>query len=85
MHETPIARGYTDFIKTTRAKTRAYLQESKALMRVCRPGDWVLRVRQRGHKFEPYFGGSLAVSAFHANNTYSLISPGGYRMFNPLQ
>lgn len=82
LHAAPIARTYVNSLKATRAKTQAYLQESKALLRVYSPGDWVLRVRQRKHKFEPYYDGPWAIAACHANNTYSLISPGGYRLLN---
>ncbi|POS82548.1 hypothetical protein EPUL_005935, partial [Erysiphe pulchra] len=82
LHAAPIARTYVNSLKATRAKTQAYLQESKALLRVYSPGDWVLRVRQRKHKFEPYYDGPWAIAACHANNTYSLISPGGYKLLN---
>lgn len=41
-----------------------------------------MRTRQRRHKFEPYYDGPWAIAACHANNTYSLISPGGYRLVN---
>ena len=81
-HPAPIARSYVNSVKAARSKTREYLQESKALMRVFAPGDWVLRARQRKHKFEPYYDGPWAISACHPNNTYSLISPGGYNLLN---
>lgn len=81
-HQAPIARSYVNSMKATRAMTRAYLQENKALMRTYVPGDWVLRVRQRKHKFEPYYDGPWAISSCHAGNTYSLISPGGFKLIN---
>ncbi|KAI0990935.1 hypothetical protein K3495_g17252, partial [Podosphaera aphanis] len=81
-HAAPIARSYVSSMKAVRDKTRAYLQENKALMRTYVPGDWVLRVRQRRHKFEPHYDGPWAISACHANNTYSLTSPGGYKLGN---
>ena len=69
-------------VKAARSKVREYLQEDKALIRTYAPGDWVLRVRQRKHKFEPYYDGPWSIAACHAGNTYSLISPGGYKMTN---
>ncbi|KAI0994299.1 hypothetical protein K3495_g13883 [Podosphaera aphanis] len=81
-HAAPIARSFVGSIKASRDHTRAYLQESKALMRSYAPGDWVLRVRQRRHKLEPYYDGPWAVSACHNGNTYSLVSPGGYKLIN---
>ncbi|KAI0991450.1 hypothetical protein K3495_g16737, partial [Podosphaera aphanis] len=78
----PIARSYVSSIKASRAKVREYLQEKKALMRVYAPGDWVLRVRQRKNKFEPFYNGPWAISQSHSGNTYSLISPGGYKLLN---
>lgn len=81
-HAAPIARAYVNSLKAARSKVREYLQETKALMRTFAPGDWVLRVRQRQHKFEPYYDGPWAIAGYHANNTYSLISPGGYKMTN---
>ncbi|KHJ35256.1 putative tkp3 protein [Erysiphe necator] len=82
IHVTPIAQNYVNSMRAARAKTREYLQEKKALLRTFAPGDWVLRVRQRRHKFEPYYDGPWAISACHSGNTYSLISPGGYKMIN---
>lgn len=82
IHAAPIARNYVNSMRAARAKTREYLQEKKALIRTFAPGDWVLRVRQRRHKFEPYYDGPWAISACHSGNTYSLISPGGYKMIN---
>ncbi|KAI1004419.1 hypothetical protein K3495_g3793 [Podosphaera aphanis] len=81
-HAAPIARSYVSSMKATRDKTRAYLQELKALTRTYAPGDWVLRVRQKRHKFEPYYDGPWAIAACHVNNTYSLVSPGGFKLVN---
>ncbi|KAI0994514.1 hypothetical protein K3495_g13668, partial [Podosphaera aphanis] len=81
-HAAPIARSYVASMKATRDKTRAYLQEKKAVMRIYAPGDWVLRVRQKKHKFEPYYDGPWAIAACHVNNTYSLVSPGGFKLGN---
>lgn len=81
-HPAPIARNYTSSMKAIRDKTRSYLQEKKALMRIYAPGDWVLRVRQRRHKFEPFYDGPWAIAACHKNNTYSLTLPGGYKLAN---
>ncbi|KAI1001154.1 hypothetical protein K3495_g7045 [Podosphaera aphanis] len=81
-HAAPIARSYVASAKAIRAKVRSYLQEKKSLTRVYAPGDWVLRVRQRTNKFEPYYDGPWAIAACHPGNTYSLISPGGFPMAN---
>ncbi|KAI0996090.1 hypothetical protein K3495_g12091 [Podosphaera aphanis] len=81
-HAAPIARSYVASAKAIRAKVRSYLQEKKGLTRVYAPGDWVLRVRQRTNKFEPYYDGPWAIAACHLGNTYSLISPGGFPMAN---
>ena len=48
-------------MKAARAKTREYLQESKALMRTFSIGDWVLRARQKRHKFEQFYDGPWAI------------------------
>ncbi|KAI1004357.1 hypothetical protein K3495_g3855 [Podosphaera aphanis] len=82
LHAAPIARSYVASLKAVRAKVRSYLQEKKGLTRVYAPGDWVLRVRQRTNKFEPYYDGPWAIAACHTGNTYSLISPGGFLMAN---
>lgn len=76
-HEAPIARLRANGLAASRDRTRAYLQEKKALLRTYAPGDWVLRVRQRGHKHEPYYDGPWAVMSCHSGNTYKLRSPGG--------
>ena len=81
-HAAPIARSYMASMKAIRDKTRAYLQEKKAISRIYAPGNWVLRVRQKKHKFEPYYDGSWAIAACHVNNTYSLISPGAFKLSN---
>ncbi|KAI0995043.1 hypothetical protein K3495_g13137 [Podosphaera aphanis] len=81
-HAAPIARSYVASAKAIRARVRSYLQETKGLTRVYAPGDWVLRVRQRTNKFEPYYDGPWAISACHPGNTYSLVSPGGFPMAN---
>ncbi|KAI0993835.1 hypothetical protein K3495_g14349, partial [Podosphaera aphanis] len=82
LHAAPIARSCVASLKAVRAKVRSYLQEKKGLTRVYAPGDWVLRVRQRTNKFEPYYDGPWAIAACHTGNTYSLISPGGFLMAN---
>ncbi|KAI0991794.1 hypothetical protein K3495_g16393, partial [Podosphaera aphanis] len=81
-HPAPIARSYVASVKAARAEVRSYLQEKKGLTRVYAPGDWVLRVRQRNNKFEPYYDGPWAIASCHPGNTYSLISPGGLLMAN---
>ncbi|KAI0995310.1 hypothetical protein K3495_g12872 [Podosphaera aphanis] len=81
-HAAPTARSYVASIKATRDQTRAYLQDHKALMRTYAPGDWVLRTRQSRCKLEPFYDGPWAISACHANNTFSLKSPGGFKLIN---
>jgi len=69
-------------LKASQMAVRARLQESKALIRVYETGDWVLRVRQRGHKNQPFYDGPWAIAAAHPGNTYSLSSPGGIQLPN---
>lgn len=54
-HEAPMARSAVAGLKGARARTRAYLQEQKGLIRVFGTGDWVLRVWQRTKKHEPFY------------------------------
>lgn len=79
-HAAPIARSYVASAKTVRDRTRAYLQEKKGLLRTYAKGDWVLRVRQRKDKSEPFYDGPWTITACHDNNTYSIASPGGVGM-----
>ena len=81
-HAAPIERTYVASIIATRDQARVYLQETKALIRTYAPGDWVLRARQRRHRIETFYDGPWAISACHANNTYSLKSPGGFKLVN---
>ncbi|KAI0992236.1 hypothetical protein K3495_g15950 [Podosphaera aphanis] len=62
-HPAPIARSYVASVKAARAEVRSYLQEKKGLTRVYAPGDWVLPVRQRNNKFEPYYDGPWAIAS----------------------
>jgi hypothetical protein len=75
-------RRYVTSLKATRDAVRAKLQEAKAYYRTYETGDWVLRVRQRKHKLEPYYDGPWAITAAHAGNTYTLASPGGIQLRN---
>lgn len=68
-HRAPVAQSLTNSLKASRAKTREYLQESKALLRTFSSGDWVLRVRQTKQKFEPLYDGPWAIAVCHINNT----------------
>ncbi|KAI1004919.1 hypothetical protein K3495_g3299 [Podosphaera aphanis] len=79
-HEAPIARARESSLRASQDKVRAYLQEKKALLRIYAPGDWVLRVGQRKHKHEPFYDRPWQVVECHANNTYSIKSPGGLRL-----
>lgn len=76
-HEASSARQRANSFTASRDGVRALLQEKKALLRTYAPGDWVLRVRQRAHKHEPFYDGPWAVTACSPGNTYSLRSPGG--------
>lgn len=76
-HEAPLARLCANGVTASRERARALLQEKKALLRTYAPGDWVLRVRQRAHKHEPYYDGPWAIVSCHAGNVYALRSPGG--------
>jgi transposase InsO family protein len=73
-------RQYVASLKASRDVIRARLQESKAHHRIYTTGDWVLRVRKREHKHEPYYDGPWLVRACHTNNTYTLASPGGIEL-----
>ncbi|CAJ2500804.1 Uu.00g036570.m01.CDS01 [Anthostomella pinea] len=81
-HEAPLARGNANRLKASRAQIRAYLQEKKGLIRVFAPGDWVLRVRQRTAKHEPFYDGPWAIVSCHAGNTYKVRSPRGIELQN---
>lgn len=81
-HEAPLARNHATGLKASRDQIRAFLQEGKALLRVFAPGDWVLRVRQRAHKHEPYYDGPWAIVECCVGNTYTLRSPGGITLKN---
>ncbi|KAI0992385.1 hypothetical protein K3495_g15801 [Podosphaera aphanis] len=76
-HDAPIARNHAAGLRASRDAIRAYTQGKKAQLRIFAPGDWVLRVRQRGHKHEPYYDGPWAIASCHPGNTYTLRSPGG--------
>jgi transposase InsO family protein len=70
-------RHYVASLKASRDVIRARLQESKALHRVYMVGDWVLKVRERKSKGEPFYDGPWLIRAAHSGNTYTLASPGG--------
>jgi hypothetical protein len=81
-HEAKMARTQANGLKALRNQIKAYLQKKKALLRVYAPGDWMLRVRQRNHKLEPFYNGPWAILSCHSNNTYILRSPGGVTLAN---
>lgn len=56
-HEAPLASNSASGLRASRDAVRSYTQAKKALLRVYAPGDWVLRVRQRSHKHEPFYDG----------------------------
>ncbi|KAI0997543.1 hypothetical protein K3495_g10645 [Podosphaera aphanis] len=57
LHAAPLARSYVASLKCARDTVRVFTQENKALFRTFTTGDWVLRVRSRNHKNEPYYDG----------------------------
>lgn len=63
--------------KAQRDHVRAILSERKALSRIYAKGDWVLLVRNRSNKQEPYYSGPYCVTKCHAGNSYDLSTPGG--------
>lgn len=79
-HEAPLARSQHGSSRASRNRIRAYLQEKKGLIRTFAPGDWVLRVRQRASKHEPYYDGPWAIISCHSGNTYRIRSPGGIEL-----
>jgi hypothetical protein len=70
-------RHYVASLKASRDAIRARLQEGKALHRIYMVGDWVLKVRHRATKHEPFYDGPWLVRTVHRGSTYSLASPGG--------
>ncbi|KAI0997924.1 hypothetical protein K3495_g10267 [Podosphaera aphanis] len=81
-HAAPLVRSYVASLKCARDTVRAFTQEKKALLRVYAAGDWVLRVRSRNHKHEPFYDGPWLITPSHENNTYSLSSSGGVDLAN---
>jgi hypothetical protein len=80
-HKAPAARAQANSLKASRNQVRAYLQKKKALLKIYASGDWVLRVRQRNHKLEPFYDGPWAIASCQ-NNNYTLRSPGGVILVN---
>jgi hypothetical protein len=81
-HKASESRSRAKGLKASRNQVRAYLQKKKAFLRVYAPGNWILRVKQRHHKLEPYYDRPWAVMSCHDNNTYQLRSPGGVLLNN---
>jgi hypothetical protein len=81
-HEALIARERINGLKASRNQVRAYLQEKKALLRVYASDNWVLRVRQRYHKLEPFYDNSWVIASCYNNNIYIFRSPGGVLLAN---
>jgi hypothetical protein len=79
-HAAADPRRYVASLKASRDVVRSRLQEKKALFRVFMVGDWVLRARKRGNKFEPYYDGPWMIRRIHDGNNYSLASPGGIEL-----
>lgn len=66
--------------KAGRDEIRSYLQEKKARLRVFGKGDWVLRLRKRDHKGEPFYDGPFIIAYTTPNNAYVLRTPGGFTL-----
>ena len=64
-------------MRQIRERARTVLQSQKAATRHFQPGDWVLRVRQRQHKHEPYYEGPLLVSKVLSDGRLILETPAG--------
>jgi transposase InsO family protein len=73
-------RHYAASLKASRDAMRARLQEDKAFHRIYMVGDWVLRVRRRQSKNEPYYDGPWLIRSIHPGNTYRIGSPGGIQL-----
>ncbi|KAI0996644.1 hypothetical protein K3495_g11539 [Podosphaera aphanis] len=69
-------------VKATQSHIRSLLAERKAFTRSFAKGVWVLRQRQRKHKFEPFYDGPFSIIGCHRGNTYTLMTPGGIVMAN---
>ena len=67
-------------MRQIREHARTVLQSKKAATRHFRPGDWVLRVRQRQHKHEPYYEGPLLVSKLLEDGRVVLQTPAGRQL-----
>lgn len=77
-----LIRSSVNSVKACRAYTRSLLAEKKAFHRVFSKGDWVLRQRERKHKFEPFYDGPFSIIKCNEGNTYTLMTPGGITMLN---
>ncbi|KAI0995821.1 hypothetical protein K3495_g12361 [Podosphaera aphanis] len=75
-------RNSVNSVKACQAHVRSLLAENKAFHRVFAKGDWVLRQRERKHKFEPFYDGPFSVIKCHRGNTYTIMTPGGVIMTN---
>lgn len=74
------ARRWANSAKAVRDATRSFSQEEKAELRRWTTGDWVLRVRARQHKLEPYYDGPFQVIKAFPNNTYHLAMVSGVEL-----
>lgn len=73
-------RNWVNSAKAVRDATRSFLQEDKADLRRWTVGDWVLRIRPRKHKLEPYYDGPFQVTQASAHNTYHLATVAGVHL-----
>jgi hypothetical protein len=81
-HKAPQARQNANSLKASKDQVRSYLQKKKFLTRVYAPDNWVLKIRQRYNKFEPFYDELWAVVSCHDGNTYRIRSPGGIVLQN---
>ncbi len=61
---------------------RSNLHEQKAYLKEFEIGDFVLRVRARKHKLEPYYDGPFVVIRIFENHVYELSTINGFKLKN---
>lgn len=77
-----ILRNSINCIKTSQSYIRSLLAEHEAFSRSFSKGDWVLRQRERKHKFEPFYDGPFSITKCHPGNIYTLMTLDGIVMAN---
>ncbi|KKF92092.1 Endonuclease [Ceratocystis platani] len=75
-------RGKLQSLQHAKRMARAATQAKKAFYRTFKPGDWVLRQRQRKHKHEPFYDGPFLVVKLLKSNLVELRTPAGRKVDN---